>query len=566
MARVPLLLVMLALSAAAPAQTLGYWAFKPWVLDAAQPPAQMLFTAELSGSLTRAEFVLDPGQSGQGAVLAMRDDGQGGDEKAGDGIYSVRLDTAPVLAALRPEDANRAFVGYMDVYNGSTRSFRYNLIVDVLTPDIPRPLIRQLAPGVQATERLVNIVYPAYFQGSQLTENMTQEFYRSFRDDYDFLNLIYLPARALNRFHANVKNEVQGIGLSQFNASAAHGSGGRLLGVSHFPIPSSFDGAEQGYLHELGHQWVDFLNLPPFAQGRPHWPFSSMGTGIMGISIPGPVPQGGNFSCDIQEQNGQILLKPRVGPPGYNDLDLYLMGLIRADEVRTQFVFDDQLAAQHLGCVGQVYSGSMTRVSAQTIVQQLGARVPGVAQAQVQFRIGSVLITRDGPASAETMWLYSAMAERAELRQVVPMRAGLIRTQGQPFALATRGLAALDTRLVPKDGLSIEGLAHGPLSARQLSVKFRPEPKDVGTQRQLFVAALVGGTQWYFRSGSAWSPWTGGAMPVFASQPLSAEFSFNVLDGSLDLRSMAGTEIFAGYGVDAAEMLAAGRYARVHRL
>lgn len=42
------------------AQSLGFMGFTPWVLNASQPPAQFLFSAALSGTFTRVEFVLDP--------------------------------------------------------------------------------------------------------------------------------------------------------------------------------------------------------------------------------------------------------------------------------------------------------------------------------------------------------------------------------------------------------------------------------------------------------------------------------------------------------------------------
>jgi len=110
---------------------------------------------------------------------------------------------------------------------------------------------------------------------------------------------------------------------------------------------------------------------------------------------------------------------------------------------------------------------------------------------------------------------------------------------------------------------TIRGTASGPLAMRALNVTVRPTQADVGTTRQLFVAALLG-SQWYVKSSSGWQPWSDGALPAFGSTVLPAELTLQVLDGGLDLTGAIGAQIYVGYGVDAAEMLASGRYALVH--
>jgi hypothetical protein len=37
-------------------------------------------------------------------------------------------------------------------------------------------------------------------------------------------------------------------------------------------VPSFFDMGETGSIHELGHQWINYLSLPILKQGTPHWP------------------------------------------------------------------------------------------------------------------------------------------------------------------------------------------------------------------------------------------------------------------------------------------------------
>src|SRR5437016_14061318 len=89
--------------------------------------------------------------------------------------------------------------------------------------------------------------------------SITRAFYTSFNDDYDFLSILTLPEVFANRYHAPVRNNVSGIGQSLFDNSALYGSGGRLLGYTFYPLSTYFDLAASASLHELGHQWINYL-------------------------------------------------------------------------------------------------------------------------------------------------------------------------------------------------------------------------------------------------------------------------------------------------------------------
>lgn len=99
----------------------------------------------------------------------------------------------------------------------------------------------------------------------------------------------------------------------------------------------------------------------------------------------------------------------------------------------------------------------------------------------------------------------------------------------------------------------------GPLEARALRVTLRPVQADVGSIRQVFVAALFDG-RWFFLTASGWQAWTGGDYPAYRSQALPAELALQVLDGGLDLSGLVGAQIFVGYGIDADDMLRHRRY------
>ena len=263
-----------------------------------------------------------------GVDLEMRDDGTDGDRTAGDSVYTVAIQASLITQGLQADDVFRRFIGFLKVFQNTSVVFRGNIFAEIITDQIPRLPITSLAADAQRTTHVVNLVDSDFVTGvnSDVTR-ITKRFYQLAGDDYDFLNIVYISTRFQNRHHFATKNQVQGIGLSVFNNTATYGSSGKLSGISVFPISSVFDGADHGYQHELGHQWINFMNIPPLAGGIPHWPISSMASGIMGFSIP-PTGQGGEYSCLLTTEPGGIRLTPRNGPPVFTDLDLYLMGSV----------------------------------------------------------------------------------------------------------------------------------------------------------------------------------------------------------------------------------------------
>jgi hypothetical protein len=427
----------------------SWFRFDPLVIPS-NLTTPILLEAKVAGTPSRVSLDL---AVGTGGTIELKDDSSGGDRTAGDGVFTASIPAAAVLGALRADDVQRVFVGYLNVFNDTTRVLRGNMFADVLTPDINRPQITQLAPDLQATSNLVNIVDPQYLSDGSVTR-VAQTFYRQYNDGYDFLNIVSTPSRFLNRDHVIVRNDVDGIGLQRSDASAAYGSNGRLRGFSRFPLPNFFDGASVGYSHETGHQWINHLAFGPFFSGVPHWPLSSMATGTMGFSIGGGGGEGGSFSCDIVDDGKTTLLSvPQTQSPIFNDFDLYLMGLLAPAVVRGQVVLNGLSAAPT--CTGQIYTGSVTRVDANTIIGGAGQRSPDSSGAPKDFRAATILVSRDGLVSSETMWLYSWLTERAELRDSTPIHEGFVKATGNPFHVMTRGLGTIATALTVSPDFSL---------------------------------------------------------------------------------------------------------------
>jgi hypothetical protein len=449
------LALILCRAAPAAGQSVTFFSMDPPVIPAGRT-APVLFEAGISGGPTRVFFELGPGVAGPFVTglpqLAMQDDGTSGDRRSGDGVYSVLLPASAIVGALRSDDVQRVTVGFLNVMNGSTSVSRLNVFASVYTNNVGTTLITQLASNIQTTSRVVNIYDPSFFVDFSVPR-IAQQFYRLFPDDFDFLNVIYMPGRSLNRSHGVVRNDVDGIGLARFDGTRSYGSAGRLKGFTSFPTDTFFDGATTGYNHEIGHQWINYLNFFPLNLGLPHWPLGNLAGGVMGWSLPGLGNEGVNFPCTVVQQGGIVTLGPRPDEPVFTDFDLYLMGLVPAEQVGEAIVFADQAAAQQLRCNGQAFPGAVYRVGVQEVIAQLGPRRPSAVDSQKQFRMATIIVSRDGLVSPETMWLYTWLAARAELRSPVAIHEGFLKTTGKPFFVATGGRASLDTMIFGPTGV-----------------------------------------------------------------------------------------------------------------
>ncbi len=435
-----------ALVAGAQSKTKWYQ-FDPLILK--EGVSSAVLEAKIEGGPSRV--VLE--QSADGAQIELRDDGSGGDKTPGDGVYTGAVNANLIVQSVVASDVHRPFVGYLVVYDGTTVAQRVNVFAEVINDEIPRLAVTNLAQDVQQTAYLVNIHDPQYFADLD-NRRVIRRFYQFFEDDFDDVAFVVTPSHIANRNYQGVKNEVVGTGVGIFNNTADYGSGGRLLGVINFPITGYFDGAEVGYSHELGHQWINFLSMDPLSSGIPHWPVSSLASGIMGMSIPGS-GAGGNFPCNLVRESGGVRLNRQTETQEFTDLDLYLAGFLRPDQVGEHLVFADQNAAFNLTCNGGLYTGPMRTVTINDVIGYAGPRVPDSSTSQKRFHIATIIVSKDGLLDADAMSFYSYFAKRAEATSTVPVHEGLAKYTGKPFAVATRGLgsivSALSATAVPQE-------------------------------------------------------------------------------------------------------------------
>lgn len=229
------------------------------------------------------------------------------------------------------------------------------------------------------------------------TRSLTERALEQFEDDFDFIilasNQPSVPSGSyFGRFY-NAQNNIGGIGKGTFDSTSAFGSAGKLQGAMHLTSTGGLRGGPS--LHELAHNWGNSMSSVPTVVGG-HWGRSNIG-GQLGGWKPGTLVDlgGGNYQA----------ANPRTGNIGtwggnanggnglpYSNFELYTMGLIADTEVghdikiANDFVWDPSFD-------GTFSASSITTVTMAQVVATDGARTPGPATSQKNFRVLYLIIT-----------------------------------------------------------------------------------------------------------------------------------------------------------------------------
>ena len=182
------------------------------------------------------------------------------------------------------------------------------------------------------------------FSNTSLRTGLVQDIYQRFDDDYDFIIfLLNEPSIPENLSYygrlIGVSNSIKGIGLSSYDFSSEYGSSGKLKAIIQM---TGLEYLKYGpALHELAHQWANFAlpthsvsstgtNLTSFLFGS-HWGFTGGNTkGQLGGFEQSSLVDNGQNSYSVGEFG--TFANGGNGVP-YNDLELYLMGMIPVSEV-----------------------------------------------------------------------------------------------------------------------------------------------------------------------------------------------------------------------------------------
>jgi hypothetical protein len=420
--------VCLCVGRAAQAQLVRWADFDPFVVPLAGEDGSELIV-QTDGSPDRLELVTDE----RSQLLDHR----------GGGLYAIQLSHEELVGGYRAPD-RRNFVGFLDVYTGGARVFRGNMFIGILDESISRTEVTRLAADAQASGHVLNLFRPrADLQPLNVVE-ITKTFYRYYQDTADFLAVASVPASFSNRTYNAVRNNVKGIGLPLFNSARSYGSRGRLQGYIRFPIVVGlFDLAETAASHEIGHRWINYLAVPALRGVRPHWPVSTLARSVMGWQNTNI--QGLQFPWQIVPiGNGEYRLETGERELRFHDVDLYLMGLIRPDEVGEHLVFQDQGQAV---CDRCVLGGPTIGFGVQDIIEHHGVRRPDSRTSQRHFQLASIVVSTRRPLTANEFAFVEFFAARGESQEPLHFASGFSSGTTLPFFLATGGRATLQTKL-----------------------------------------------------------------------------------------------------------------------
>lgn len=131
-------------------------------------------------------------------------------------------------------------------------------------------------------------------------------------------------------------------------------------------------------------------------------------------------------------------------------------------------------------------------------------------------------------------------------------------TKCSDAALAAGGCFSQLLSAVSAPTVNVTGIVEGSLERQSVTVAVNPAPSAACARQEVWIVAFVPQFNVWFFYGS--QGWTGAAVPWGS---VSAAAQVPILSG-VDMRPIAGTQVFVGYGCDVGDMVNAGRYGRVY--
>ena len=291
-------------------------------------------------------------------------------------------------------------------------------------------------------------------------EAVGRAFFADHADAYDFLIVAAGFPVALGpgdrAHHLGVRNDIEGIGLPNFDQSDLFGSAGRLqsfvdLGaLDSYRLSSPATSLDETLLiatHELLHRWAASIRFrtasgemsSDLVTGDGHWSYL--------LASGGSVLYGNNWR-DNGDGTFTSIDALKIASP----LDLYLAGFLSSDEVPPFFLIrNPTIDPKRPARIGETVSGTRLDLSIEDVIAAEGPRVPAGAEAPRALAAALVYLVRPGDEVSESDLANLELLRRELMKRFAIQTAGRGRLEIHPLGAdeATPGLP------VPLDGGAI---------------------------------------------------------------------------------------------------------------
>ncbi|MBL7152978.1 MAG: hypothetical protein ISS79_04630 [Phycisphaerae bacterium] len=378
--------------------------------------------------------------------ITLYDDGTHGDQVSNDQVFtidhiSIAQPSGNLIGkvVIRSRDFTFVYSDFSELVSNEDIA----LTLHYIDPNVPICRAITLDNDIQRTDYVVNIVqelsgpFPAHLIDYY---GLLQRYYVFFIDDRDFIfsvpvfNTSTAPGAA---GFVMVSNNVQGIGYGLFDFSGLWGSSGRLQGMIYLFFGTTL-GKTLG--HEILHRWAAYLNPSlDLARTDSHWDCIQAGRSGFGNNY-------GSYD-NIEHVSGntyQAWNNPTNDYYGFNDLELYLMGLVGIEDVNSPIITLQNLVLQETQWAGDIKyfiytADGMRNVSTDEIVSVEGPRIPSYADSQKHFRSAMIVVYDRLLTDIELTYYDYAMQEYEKTTSTLH--------HGFTFQYSTRGLADISTIL-----------------------------------------------------------------------------------------------------------------------
>ncbi|MEK6153770.1 hypothetical protein WIW50_10945 [Flavobacteriaceae bacterium 3-367] len=249
---------------------------------------------------------------------------------------------------------------------------------------------------------LVNFVLPqatydSFIQGDGDVTMVTEKAYEYFNDEFDYIVILSVetvqPDGLFFGRSTSVQNQVQGIGSGIFDGTSNYGSAGRLKSVIYMPRTEYVRTGP--FLHEIAHTWANHGFIPTTVGG--HWGYASAGGQLGGFDE--LVSLGGNsYRGRLNGGDGFGTFANGGNSVPYGNIELYVMGLIGADELQSVQVAVNPAPGSTFG---EFTADAIDTHTASDLIAQHGARVPNAENSQKEFSALAIIISTEQLSSAK---------------------------------------------------------------------------------------------------------------------------------------------------------------------